>query len=81
MLGGLICATHICDFKSSNVFQEHPWFRGIQWDKLYEMEAAYKPTVNGVLDTQNFEKFPEVSRLELLGLIVQSNKRMTYLQF
>lgn len=81
MLGGLICATHICDLKSSNVFQEHPWFRGIQWDKLYEMEAAYKPTVNGELDTQNFEKFPEVSRLELLGLIVQSNKRMTYLQF
>lgn len=28
---------------------------------LYEMEAAYKPTVNGELDTQNFEKFPEVS--------------------
>lgn len=34
------------------------------------MEAAYKPTVNGEMDTQNFEKFPEVSRLELLGLIV-----------
>ena len=28
---------------------------------LYEMEAAYKPTVSGDLDTQNFEKFPEVS--------------------
>ncbi|XP_010269845.1 PREDICTED: serine/threonine-protein kinase tricorner-like isoform X2 [Nelumbo nucifera] len=38
----------------------HPWFRGIQWDMLYEMEAAYKPTVNGELDTQNFEKFDEV---------------------
>ncbi|KAI4389535.1 hypothetical protein MLD38_001751 [Melastoma candidum] len=38
----------------------HPWFQGIQWDQLYEMEAAYKPTVNGELDTQNFEKFPEV---------------------
>ncbi|KAK1555753.1 hypothetical protein Q3G72_030919 [Acer saccharum] len=38
----------------------HPWLRGIQWDKLYEMEAAYKPTVAGELDTQNFEKFPEV---------------------
>ncbi|XP_057973007.1 uncharacterized protein LOC131161330 isoform X2 [Malania oleifera] len=38
----------------------HPWFKGIQWDMLYEMEAAYKPTVNGELDTQNFEKFTEV---------------------
>ena len=31
---------------------------------LYEIEAAYKPTVNGDLDTQNFEKFAEVSTLE-----------------
>ncbi|KAA8528534.1 hypothetical protein F0562_035889 [Nyssa sinensis] len=38
----------------------HPWFRCIQWDMLYEMEAAYKPTVTGDLDTQNFEKFSEV---------------------
>lgn len=38
----------------------HPWFKGIKWDALYEMEAAYKPTVNGELDTQNFEKFTEV---------------------
>ncbi|KAL5558851.1 hypothetical protein UlMin_035062 [Ulmus minor] len=38
----------------------HPWFRCIQWDRLYEMEAAYKPTVTGDLDTQNFEKFPDV---------------------
>ncbi|KAJ4841543.1 hypothetical protein Tsubulata_001751 [Turnera subulata] len=38
----------------------HPWFKGVQWDLLYEMEAAYKPTVNGDLDTQNFEKFPDL---------------------
>ncbi|XP_030537869.1 serine/threonine-protein kinase tricornered isoform X2 [Rhodamnia argentea] len=38
----------------------HPWFKSVQWDMLYEMEAAYKPTVTGELDTQNFEKFPEV---------------------
>ncbi|GKV04628.1 hypothetical protein SLEP1_g16769 [Rubroshorea leprosula] len=41
----------------------HPWLRGIQWEKLYEMDAAYKPTVNGDLDTQNFEKFPELEGL------------------
>lgn len=40
--------------------QMHSWFKGIQWDLLYKMEAAYKPTVNGDADTQNFEKFPEV---------------------
>ncbi|XVF73564.1 hypothetical protein PTKIN_Ptkin12aG0211900 [Pterospermum kingtungense] len=28
-------------------------------DKLYEMKAAYKPQVNGDLDTQNFTKFYE----------------------
>ncbi|KAH1065609.1 hypothetical protein J1N35_030596 [Gossypium stocksii] len=38
----------------------HPWFEGVQWEKLYEVEAAYKPTVTGDLDTQNFEKFPEI---------------------
>lgn len=42
-------------------FQAHPWFKGVNWDILYEMEAAYKPIVTGELDTQNFEKFPEVS--------------------
>lgn len=44
-------------------FQSHPWLKGIKWDALYEMEAAYKPTVNGDLDTQNFEKFTEVGQL------------------
>ncbi|XP_050363304.1 uncharacterized protein LOC126782165 [Argentina anserina] len=38
----------------------HPWFRGTEWDSLYEIEAAYKPTVVGDLDTQNFEKFPDL---------------------
>ena len=41
----------------------HPWFNDIVWDKLYEMEAAFKPEVNGELDTQNFMKFDEVSAL------------------
>ncbi|WOL07872.1 serine/threonine-protein kinase tricorner-like [Canna indica] len=39
----------------------HPWFRGIQWERLYQMEAAFKPEVNDELDTQNFEKFEETS--------------------
>ncbi|GKV13957.1 hypothetical protein SLEP1_g24911 [Rubroshorea leprosula] len=35
----------------------HPWFKDIIWDKLYEMEAAFKPQVLGELDTQNFMNF------------------------
>ena len=41
-------------------FQAHPWFDGIEWDKLYQMKAAFIPEVNDELDTQNFEKFEEV---------------------
>lgn len=42
------------------VYQAHPWFKDIEWDRLYEMEAAFKPEVNGELDTQNFMKYDEV---------------------
>ncbi|OVA08398.1 Protein kinase domain [Macleaya cordata] len=38
----------------------HPWFKDVVWDKLYEMEAAFKPEINGELDTQNFLKFDEL---------------------
>ncbi|CAK9171564.1 unnamed protein product [Ilex paraguariensis] len=61
----LICHL-LCDVekrlgtKGVEDIKAHPWFRSIKWDMLYEMEAAYKPTVNGDLDTQNFEKFAEV---------------------
>ncbi|KAJ0245154.1 Uncharacterized protein HA466_0186330 [Hirschfeldia incana] len=37
----------------------HPWFEGVEWEKIYQMEAAYIPEVNDDLDTQNFEKFDE----------------------
>ncbi|XP_039014254.1 probable serine/threonine-protein kinase ndrB [Hibiscus syriacus] len=38
----------------------HPWFKGAEWDKLYQRKAAFIPEVNDELDTQNFEKFEEV---------------------
>nr|POE94830.1 gdsl esterase/lipase [Quercus suber] len=44
---------------ASFVFQAHPWFKGIDWEKIYHMEAAFIPEVNDELDTQNFEKFEE----------------------
>nr|GMD18666.1 serine/threonine-protein kinase tricorner-like [Ipomoea batatas] len=37
----------------------HPWFNGVDWDRIYHMEAAFIPEVNDELDTQNFEKFEE----------------------
>lgn len=61
----LICHL-LCDVESRlgtkgvEDIKAHPWFRGIEWDTLYEMEPPYKPKVSGELDTQNFEKFPEV---------------------
>ena len=40
--------------------QAHPWFVDVDWNKLYDIEAAFKPEVNGELDTRNFMKFDEV---------------------
>lgn len=44
--------------------QAHPWFKGTEWDKLYQEKAAFIPEVNDELDTQNFEKFEEVHYLQ-----------------
>ncbi|MED6162247.1 hypothetical protein PIB30_068566 [Stylosanthes scabra] len=62
----LICSL-ICDVETRlgtrggiEEIKAHPWFKTVQWDLLYESEAAFKPTVTGELDTQNFEKFPDV---------------------
>ncbi|RDX76022.1 Serine/threonine-protein kinase CBK1, partial [Mucuna pruriens] len=43
----------------ANEIKAHPFFHGVNWDKLYQMEAAFIPEVNDELDTQNFEKFDE----------------------
>ncbi|XP_010532654.1 PREDICTED: serine/threonine-protein kinase tricorner-like [Tarenaya hassleriana] len=45
--------------KGADEIKTHPWFRGVEWDKLYQMKAAFIPQVNDELDTQNFEKFEE----------------------
>ncbi|XP_072961171.1 uncharacterized protein [Typha angustifolia] len=45
--------------KGANEIKAHPWFRGTEWDRLYQMEAAFVPEVKDELDTQNFEKFDE----------------------
>ncbi|CAO2185988.1 unnamed protein product [Urochloa humidicola] len=61
----LICRL-LCDVdqrigsSGADQIKAHPWFQGVAWDKLYEMEAAFKPQVNDELDTQNFMKFEEL---------------------
>ncbi|KAJ6912062.1 serine/threonine-protein kinase tricorner isoform X4 [Populus alba x Populus x berolinensis] len=45
--------------KGADEIKAHPWFKGIEWDKLYQIKAAFIPEVNDELDTQNFEKFDE----------------------
>uniref|UniRef100_A0A2N9EQ46 non-specific serine/threonine protein kinase n=1 Tax=Fagus sylvatica TaxID=28930 RepID=A0A2N9EQ46_FAGSY len=45
--------------KGADEIKAHPWFKGIDWEKIYQMEAAFIPEVNDELDTQNFEKFEE----------------------
>ncbi|KAA8543384.1 hypothetical protein F0562_021121 [Nyssa sinensis] len=45
--------------KGADEIKAHPWFKVIDWDKIYQMEAAFIPEVNDELDTQNFEKFEE----------------------
>ncbi|KAK4257828.1 hypothetical protein QN277_007364 [Acacia crassicarpa] len=48
--------------RGADEIKGHPWFRDVVWDKLYDLEAAFKPQVNGELDTQNFMKFDEVEQ-------------------
>ncbi|KAL5702316.1 non-specific serine/threonine protein kinase [Ranunculus cassubicifolius] len=48
--------------KGASEIKAHPWFNGVEWDRLYQMEAAFIPEVNDDLDTQNFEKFEEADQ-------------------
>ncbi len=42
----------------ANQIKRHPWFAKIDWDKLMakELEAPFKPYVNGPEDTRNIDK-------------------------
>ncbi|ONK65743.1 uncharacterized protein A4U43_C06F470 [Asparagus officinalis] len=56
----LLCnVEHRLGTKGAHEIKAHPWFRGIQWDRLYQVDAAFVPEVKNELDTQNFEKFEE----------------------
>ncbi|KAL4563013.1 hypothetical protein LXL04_027044 [Taraxacum kok-saghyz] len=58
----LLCdVEHRLGTSGPDQIKSHPWFKDVMWDQLYEMEAAFKPEVNGELDTQNFMKFDELN--------------------
>ncbi|XP_027905272.1 serine/threonine-protein kinase tricorner-like [Vigna unguiculata] len=59
----LLCGvSHRLGTNGADEIKAHPWFKDVAWDRLYEMEAAFKPQVFGELDTQNFMKFDEVEQ-------------------
>ncbi|XP_020678061.1 serine/threonine-protein kinase 38 isoform X1 [Dendrobium catenatum] len=47
--------------RGAHEIKAHAWFKDVNWDRLYMMEAAFKPEVKDELDTQNFEKFEETT--------------------
>ncbi|XP_021768821.1 serine/threonine-protein kinase tricorner-like isoform X1 [Chenopodium quinoa] len=60
LIGKLLCnVNQRLGSNGANEIKVHPWFDGIDWERIYQMEAAFLPEVNDELDTQNFEKFDE----------------------
>jgi serine/threonine kinase 38 len=42
-----------------NEIRGHPFFSGIDWKRLHDRIAPYKPEVKSDIDTRNFDKFEE----------------------
>ncbi|CAK7346370.1 unnamed protein product [Dovyalis caffra] len=60
LISKLLCSvSHRLGTNGADEIKAHPWFDGVEWNKLYQMEAAFIPEVKDDLDTQNFEKFEE----------------------
>ncbi|XP_009800476.1 uncharacterized protein LOC107801394 [Nicotiana tabacum] len=60
LISKLLCnVTQRLGSNGADQIKVHPWFKGIDWDRIYHMDAAFIPEVNDELDTQNFEKFEE----------------------
>lgn len=39
--------------------KNHPFFEGMDWTKLRQQSAPYKPSVTSEISTENFDKFEE----------------------
>lgn len=54
----------VCDAHKRLSFAElkaHPFFRGMNWDTIRQSRAPIVPTVTSEIDTQNFDKFEDIS--------------------
>mmetsp|Transcript_103907 Transcript_103907/g.263911 ORF Transcript_103907/g.263911 Transcript_103907/m.263911 type:complete len:459 (-) Transcript_103907:58-1434(-) len=58
LLGGLICDPQ--DRMTAEQIRVQPFFNGLDFRSLREMEAPIRPVVRGPLDTSNFDDFREV---------------------
>lgn len=55
LIQGLICDPQ--DRLTADQIRVHPFFKGLDFRKLREMEPLIKPVVNGPMDTSNFDDF------------------------
>lgn len=62
LINKLLCNVDLrLGMKGAHEIKAHPWFKSVEWEKLYQMEAAFIPEVTDELDTQNFEDFEETA--------------------
>ncbi|XP_037410133.1 uncharacterized protein LOC119272879 isoform X2 [Triticum dicoccoides] len=67
LINKLLCnVNQIFVMNRSHMIKAYPWFRSVELEKLYQMEAAFIPEVIDELDTQNFKNF-EVTALPMLN--------------
>ncbi|CDY31963.1 BnaA07g00320D [Brassica napus] len=60
LINSLLCSVRRrLGSKGADELKAHPWFETVDWDTIFDMDAAFVPEVNDDLDTQNFEKFDE----------------------
>ncbi|CAL9223750.1 unnamed protein product [Arabidopsis halleri] len=60
LINSLLCSVRRrLGSKGADEIKAHPWFETVDWDTIFDMDAAFVPEVNDDLDTQNFEKFDE----------------------
>nr|AAD25647.1 putative protein kinase [Arabidopsis thaliana] len=60
LINSLLCSVRRrLGSKGADELKAHTWFETVDWDTIFDMDAAFVPEVNDDLDTQNFEKFDE----------------------
>lgn len=58
----------VCDSTKRLTFdaiKSHPFFKGLNWDNVRRMKAPIVPNVTSELDTQNFDKFEDLTDEQL----------------